>query len=93
VRPLEPLLELGLLPVPLAQQMVVAEHRELAQVFQLSYSDLQRHFQTCTTDRRRLCQRKLFLLLLTLLLLPALVLAQAILQMPRLQPMSKREVR
>jgi hypothetical protein len=36
----------------LAQQKVVAVHRLLVQVFRLSYSDWQPHFQTDTIDKR-----------------------------------------
>jgi hypothetical protein len=89
----------GLLPEPEQQlalpalQMAAAAHKVLVLVFQPSYSDSQRHFQTYITDRHLPCQRKLFSQLLTVLRQPVLVLVQVILQMPHLQPMSKREVR
>jgi hypothetical protein len=93
----EPLLEQVLLPEQepplLALQMGAALHKQRAQVFQQFCSDSQRHFQTYITDRHRPCQRKLFSHLLTELRQPVLVLMQVILQMPHLQPMSKREVR
>jgi hypothetical protein len=68
-----------------ALQMAAAAHKVLVLVFQPSYSDSQRHFQTYITDMHRPCQRKLFSQPLTVLQQPVLESVQVALQILRLQ--------